>query len=324
MRWIRRVLPYAAALILVAVLLWQIDARLIVEQVAGADPLWLLAGMGCYLATNLLRAGRFGVLLHLRAPWRILPELLALSFLNNTLPARSGELSFPYFMRRRRGMAVGESSAALIIARIFDYVAVATLYVAFAFCELDALTSQTRTAVALVALLLAGSLIPLLAAPWLAERVVAALRGIVRRLRPEGSRVDEIIASGGKRFVETLGRMRTARSYLLTFGWSLLIWLLTFAWFGAFMRAIGQRLSYSLIVLGATFGTLAKAIPFVTVGGFGAHEAGWTLGFTLVGMELEPAIASGFSVNILTLSMSILFGGSAFLLLNFSRGEQES
>ena len=98
---------------------------------------------------------------------------------------------------------------------------------------------------------------------------------------------------------------------------------MTFAWFGAFLRAIGLRLSYSLTVVGATFGTLAKAIPFLTVGGFGAHEAGWTLGFSLLGMETQPAIASGFSVNILTLCVSIVLGGSAFLFLTLSRARAD-
>ena len=56
---------------------------------------------------------------------------------------------------------------------------------------------------------------------------------------------------------------------------------------------------------------LAKAIPFITVGGFGAHEAGWAVGFTLTGMARETAIASGFAVNILTLLASVIFGGAA-------------
>ena len=327
MRRARRILPYLVAFALVVILLLQIDVRLIVQQIASADPLWLLAGAGCYLVTNLLRAYRFGALLRiegLRGPWHILPEMLALSFLNNTLPARSGELSFPYFMRRRYGMPIGESSAALIVARIFDYVAVGVLYVAFALSEADMLAPDARTAVAIVSAVLVASLIPLMAAPWIGERAIGVLRWGLRRLPLEGGRIDTLIAGGGQRFVETLQRMRTRRSYLLTFGWSLVIWLLTFAWFGAFMHAIGVGLSYALTVVGATFGTLAKAIPFLTVGGFGAHEAGWTLGFSLVGMETEIAIASGFSVNILTLCSSIILGGGALVFLTISGSEEQA
>jgi uncharacterized membrane protein YbhN (UPF0104 family) len=61
--------------------------------------------------------------------------------------------------------------------------------------------------------------------------------------------------------------------------------------------------------VGATFATISKAIPLVTVGGFGVHEAGWSLGFLLVGMPLETAVASGFAVNILTLVASITLTG---------------
>jgi uncharacterized membrane protein YbhN (UPF0104 family) len=94
--------------------------------------------------------------------------------------------------------------------------------------------------------------------------------------------------------------------YGRTFFWSVLGWLTTFAWFAAFLHALALPLPYPSVVVGATFATLAKAIPFVTVGGFGAHDAGWAFGFHLVGMPLEAAIASGLVVNLLTLLASLL------------------
>ena len=92
----------------------------------------------------------------------------------------------------------------------------------------------------------------------------------------------------------------------------------TFAWFGALLSAIGLPQRYPLVVVGSTFASLAKALPFITIGGFGAHEAGWTIGFTLTGMETATAISSGFAVNILTLLMSVLFGGVTLLFIGGS------
>ncbi|MDH3674261.1 MAG: hypothetical protein OES12_02105, partial [Anaerolineae bacterium] len=57
-----------------------------------------------------------------------------------------------------------------------------------------------------------------------------------------------------------------------------------------------------------TFAVLSKAVPFISVGGLGAHEAGWAVGFMLVGLDKTTAISSGFAVNILTLLTSIVFG----------------
>ena len=71
---------------------------------------------------------------------------------------------------------------------------------------------------------------------------------------------------------------------------------------------MGVRTGLSQTIVGATFAVLTKALPLVTVGGLGAHEAGWTVGFMLVGFDKEIAIATGFAVNILTLLSSLVFG----------------
>ena len=82
-------------------------------------------------------------------------------------------------------------------------------------------------------------------------------------------------------------------------------WLTTFAWFTAFLAAINIPVPLPLVIVGAAFATLSKALPLATVGGFGAHEAGWAFGFHLIGMPADLAIASGFAINILTLLASI-------------------
>ena len=119
----------------------------------------------------------------------------------------------------------------------------------------------------------------------------------------------------GQQAVDHFRRIRTVRAYAVTLGWSLLTWIGTFAWFAASMQGIGVGRPFGLVVVGATFASLAKAVPFITVGGFGAHEAGWTVGFSLVGMPVSLAIASGFAVNILTLLMSVVFGGGALIFM---------
>lgn len=338
MRRARHVLPYILALAIVALLLWQIDPVLVVHLLRRADPYWLAAGLACYILTNILRAYRFGVLLDLKqghnpgpqsaeprsagrglrsvlAPLRILPEMFALSLFNNILPSRSGELSFPYFMRRRHDMPVGESTAALLVVRMFDYAAVAALYCLLAWLYLPSLAVDAVAVVRVVAILLLASLVVLLAMPWLGRQALRAVHGLAQRLGIAELRISVLLLDVGERAVEALQRMRTPRRYLGTLGWSILVWLATFAWFAAFLEAIGLGMDYPLVIVGATFAMLAKAVPLITVGGFGAHEAGWAVGFGLVGMSGELAIASGFAVNILTLLASVICGGLALLFM---------
>ncbi|MCB0085481.1 MAG: flippase-like domain-containing protein [Caldilineaceae bacterium] len=320
MKYLKRVLPYVGALALIALLLRQIDPGDVTTLLTSANVGWLLIGCGWYVLTNLLRACRYGVLLNMSgplAPLRLLPEMFALSFLNNVLPSRAGELSFPYFMARRHGIAVGESASVLVASRIFDYLAVACLYVIFTAWEFSHLDARSAQIVGGVALLLLLSTTLLAAAPWLLNTLLHLLTWLLQRAGLSET-AQRWVQDAGRQAVITFARIRNWRTYGLTFGWSLLIWLATFAWFGALLSAIGLPQRYPLVVVGSTFASLAKALPFITIGGFGAHEAGWTIGFTLTGMETATAISSGFAVNILTLLMSVLFGGVTLLFIGGS------
>jgi uncharacterized protein (TIRG00374 family) len=319
MKHLKRWLPAVGGLALIALLLRQIHPRDVVELLLGVDMRWFLVACAWYGVTNLLRAYRFGVMLELTgwlAPLRILPEMFALSFLNNVLPGRTGELSFPYFMHKRHGMSVGESASSLIAARVFDYVAVAVLYVVFTLFELENLDPRAARVVSGVGILLAVSILFLAGAPWFAEIAVRVANRVFAFIGRAESGLAQAIESVGDQAALTFRRMRNVRTYSLTFGWSIVIWLATFAWFWSLMQAIGVGRPYSLVVVGSTFASLAKAIPFVTIGGFGAHEAGWTVGYSLTGMETSVAIATGFAVNILTLLMSVVFGSLALIYMN--------
>lgn len=102
------------------------------------------------------------------------------------------------------------------------------------------------------------------------------------------------------------------------------IWLFTYLWFTSFLIACGYETAYSLVIFGATFAVLSKAIPLASVGGFGTHEAGWAMGFMLVGYDFQAAILSGLAINILTLAASMLFGiPSLLLILSILRGRRQ-
>ena len=188
----------------------------------------------------------------------------------------------------------------------------------FALLELPNLTAGAARIVAIVAGLLLLTVIVLLTAPWLAAQVLRLLQHALDTFGYGTNVLADTVDRWGTQAVATLSLLRSIRVYAFTLGWSLLVWLCTFAWFGAFLTAIGLPQRYPLVIVGATFASLAKALPFITIGGFGAHEAGWTLGFSLTGMATATAITSGFAVNILTLLMSVICGGAALLFLSMS------
>lgn len=319
MRKLSRFLAIAVGLTIVVFLIRQIDPSQVLSHIRNANPSWLFAGFAWYLLTNLMRAFRFGVLLNLTSLQQILklvPEMFALSFLNNILPSRTGELTFPYMLLRRHGIAVAESATALLLARVFDYLAVILLFIVFASVEHSNIEESAGGIITVLIGLSIVSVVLLTLAPWFsAHMLVMGQRALEKFHLAQRRPVAAALRFGGD-VVNALRQMRSVGIYLRTFLWSLCIWLCTFAWFSAFLQAIGLPVRYTLVVVGSTFASLAKAIPFITFGGFGAHEAGWTMGFMLTGMERSVALTSGFTVNILTLAMSISIGGLVLLWMS--------
>jgi len=292
----------------------------VISLLAGASPSWLLIGGLCYAAANVGRAFRFASLLPScsgRFP-TLLAIAFALSMFNNVLPFRSGELTFIYMMRETHNVPVGEAAAVLVVARIFDYLAVAALFVGAALLSLPHLPGYALW-ILIIAVFLLLTVIVLAAIPWLGQRGLGLMERWLSHRWLRGLSLSALILRVCQGAVQAFTAMRSLRTYGLTALWSLLIWLGTFAWFWAFLTATGIRTRAAEMVVGATFAVLSKAMPFITIGGLGTHEAGWTVGFVLVGFDKHTAIASGFAVNILTLLASLLFGGLSLASLALAR-----
>lgn len=303
-------MPYLGSALILWLLLRQIGLQAIWQLLAQVDGRWLLVGWGWYFLTNVCRAYRFGVLLSwpgLVKPLRLAPDMIILSFLNNVLPARMGELLFPVWLQKRHQIPIGQSLALLLLTRLFDFLAVASLFLLFTYLARGQLTAVAQQITLVVITLLTPALLLLAVLPWLGTRGLAFFSWLLRALGMADHRLSQQLYGFGERVVTAVAQIHHLRIYGKTFGWSLLAWLCTFAWFAAFLQAFDLPTPYPLVVVGATFAVLANAIPFITVGGFGAHDAGWAFGFSLMGMEWETAVTSGFTVNVLTVLASVVF-----------------
>src|SRR5690606_12591527 len=171
-RLAQRFLPYLVALLVITFLLQRIHPETFWQLMRQADRKWLLAGFAFYCLTNVLRACRLGVVVQGNHRWRalrFLPEITLLSFLNNVLPARGGEFSFPYFMARRHGLPVIDGLAYLLITRIFDFVAVIILFLAFLLIRRNNLTPVAQPVIGVIGLFFLFCLLFLATLPWLGQ-----------------------------------------------------------------------------------------------------------------------------------------------------------
>jgi uncharacterized membrane protein YbhN (UPF0104 family) len=172
-------------------------------------------------------------------------------------------------------------------------------------------------------LAMAVSIALLLALVALRHRSLLLLRAALERLRWADQRWVSFGLHKAAQVIEAFEAVHSLRQHVTVLGWSLVIWLCTFLWFQAFLISVGVHTGFMTMTIGATFAVLSKAIPFISVGGLGAHEAGWTLGFMLIGFDAALAISSGLVVNILTLLSSIVLGVPSLLILRFTAGKPQ-
>jgi glycosyltransferase 2 family protein len=266
-------------LLFVAAAVWYGLARIdwpgLWRAIAGANALWIVLGVLSALASHLLRAHR----------WRLLiPDGRAISLrhafsativgymFNNIIP-RSGELVRPWLIARRESRPLSTIIASVVVERIIDGLSLALIVVALAIVGRELIER-------LLPEYTAGGLVAAIVIPVLA--LVAAIIVAVR-------------TSLGDRFVDLLARRlperitTRIRSILADFR------------AGVQFESVGDGIAiavYSVIIwlgyyLGIYLGFLA--FGFDALHGLGPQAALVTLGITSIGLTIAPT-PGGFLV----------------------------
>lgn len=258
------------------------------------DPGALLAAMLLVLVSYGLRAvrtydyflpltrGAFG------ACWRL---TLVHNALNNFLPMRTGEISFPVLLRRYFAIPAVRAVTTLVWFRLLD--------------------AHTLAAVALLALGLgrapvATLLVTLLwlTLPWWLFRVQAGgsrrlLASIPARWRPH---LEQAVA----------GFPRSESTFWRCWAWTLGSWLSKLAVFAWLLKAFAD-LAYGPAWLGAIGGEVAGGLPSLAAGA-GTYEAGVVAALLPFGVSLQAAFQAAVNLHLFLLGFSLLCGTLALIL----------
>jgi uncharacterized protein (TIRG00374 family) len=304
----RIALTLALTVLLVALFLTQVSVTRIVDMIRGADPGLVALAVGAYALSYVGRTWRWKLL----TPGRALgwPALIGVSTVHNfmvrALPSKLGEGSYLVLMKAR-GVPGTEALAGLVVARIYDMM-VSVLFFALAVFLTQSPLRGNAVANGIIAvvvlagagaLVLRGSLIVRLAHA-LAGRLLAGGR-VPGFLRGRGVRIRLERLEG---HLETL---QSGRQAPLIFLQTLLIWGPSFVMTWWLLAAFGHPLDFWGTVFASTLGIVATLLPVSTLGNFGTQEMGWTLGMTLLGIDRETAIATGFSTHLVGFALAGLF-----------------
>ena len=296
--------------VLLAILLSQIQIADIIVTLASIDPLYLVAGFILYTCSYFFRALRFHILLNKEVRLRDLFNIVCVhNMVNNILPARTGELSYIYLLKKLHNKKTGEGIATLFVARVFDFISISLLFLVSAFMmhELPKMIIKSVWVIALFLGLIAIFLIALL---FFGKSFLNLVKIFFERFNWDKKHFADYLLRKGEETVESFEKIKISGKIIIialilnSFG----IWLLLYSLNYILVRAMDINLSYFEVVFASTFAVFTTILPIQGIGGFGTLESGWTVGFIAVGVTKEVAISSGFGFHIILWLYFVILG----------------
>jgi len=221
--------------------------------------------------------------------WRL---MLIHNVLNNLLPARAGEVSFPVLMKRYFGVGYAHSVSALVWFRVLDLHTV----LSFALYPLLVVTPLKRLA---VPIMLVWMVLPVLVYV-LRNRIEVAFAGKDGKLSELAQKAMYGLPDGWGAFW---------RSWLMTWA-NWLVKLVTLAWLlGQFLPDV----SWNMLLTSVVAGELTSVLPVHAPGGFGTYEGGMVTALLPV-VNAQAATIGAVNVHLFILGSSLLGGLIGWLI----------
>jgi uncharacterized membrane protein YbhN (UPF0104 family) len=217
------------------------------------------------------------------ATWRL---MLIHNALNNLLPARTGEASFPLLMKRYFGVSYAHSVSALLWFRLLDLHAILT----FAVFPLLMITPLKKLA---TPLLLLWMTLPLLAY-LLHNRIEIWFAG-------KDGKFSELAQQAMYGLPDNWGEFW--RSWAMTWA-NWLVKLVTIAWL---LQQFVPAASWNLLLTSVVGGELTSVLPIHAPGGFGTYEAGIIAPLSRI-VDVHTATIGAVNAHLFILGSSLLGG----------------
>lgn len=261
-----------------------------------------------YISCQVLRGLRFTILLRTQGNtgFRYLDGIhLAFIgvFANHVLPMRSGELVFVLVPKIAHKITLDHSTLALLVARVYDLLALAVL------SSIALLTLKIKLTLVWYILLLlstAGIFFLSYRLDILLHIGKLSLQFLFKIARLQNWRLGGRVIRFIDRMLQGFKYLRRPGPFAAIFFCSILIWATLIANFYYLLTSFAPSLTYWEIVIGSLGVHIVQFLPINAVGNFGTYEAGWVAGFVAMGMPVNNAVSSGLACHLIMVAMSAL------------------
>ncbi len=280
---------------------------------------WLFLGLMVTVLNIFIRAYRFRVLIPSHNPGlRDLFKIQCLfSMLTYLLPFKSGEVSFIYLMKNNLQVQLEDSTAMLVIARVFDYMMVSFLFFIMLFLMWERIPYKVGIIISPVILILVFVFLVLFITIWKSEKINDILRNQSKRIWISNNSIFKVIVDKLMDVIVSIRKIHEKKVYTKVVLLSLLSWIMVAISFYIITKSVGYELSY---IAAMCLTVLIFPISFIQgIGNLGTHEAEWIPVLILFGFTQENAIIISLASHIIIIFYFMLIAGYAWLALKFSR-----
>jgi uncharacterized protein (TIRG00374 family) len=273
---------------------------------ANANWVWLFFGFVVYIANYMVRAIRFNFLLpDNRIRFR---KMLAITSIygmyNYLLPIKSGELSFVAISASKLDVSVSQSTAVLVVTRLFDLVVMA-IFIPFIMVVFWKYLSSTLIVIFMIYCFLAFVVL------------VYFIRWLKRFSLPDQN--DKAVNDG--KFIQILNRLRAGmyvveqrKLYIPLFLSTILIWFLICLNFYSIVIALGNQINFIQAVVICVFMIPTTLLPVQGFANVGTHEIGWVAAFALFNYPESVAISIAIGSHGILLIFVLILGLTGFIM----------
>lgn len=276
----------------------------VVELFSKISIISILAYLIIYFFVYYMRALRFHYLTEKKIS--ILKWIL-ISFIhglyNRILPARSGEVSLLYYAKKIGNIEIINSLNILLVSRLSDLISVIILFLAALITSPSALNVYPKVIIISLILILVVLFILIKKLKTILELSISISSWILRKLKLFNKLQKKLSNISTDSIIKF-----SNKSLLQVFIFSMIQWIFLYFLFFIILKDINNELSLSYVIIGSAYANISNLIPISAVGGFGTMEAGWVLGFTILGVSKIYALSTGFITNIITFIITVILG----------------
>lgn len=218
--------------------------------------------------------------------------------LNYFMPARSGEVSLVYLLKKRENVPISQGLAILVVARLLDFLNIAFFLPLVVILMWDQLGSRLIVPVFCFLGFLAVLFCTVFFFTFRGERVLSFLNKTFSFFRLTRIRLFELILKKMEDLQQNFKIIHFSHFYLRLLGLTLLIWISVYVYVYIVIRLFSVDITLLNAVVVVLFLVPTRLFPIQGVGNFGSHEVGWSAALILLGLPQERAMAVALSSHL--------------------------